>query len=82
MSRHLTRMFLPPTSGPLCKRTLSLAPHLRSQAGPDRILPATSHRAWQAEAAVVLRLREEGPQAMQPLSVPSFMYQQVNAINL
>ena len=39
--------------------------------------PADEFRAWEAEAAVRLRLPESGPGAIQPVSVPSLLRQQV-----
>jgi len=50
------------------------------QTGPDRILPAEDHRAWDPQAAVKLRLAESGPGAIQPISIPTLFRQQVEAI--
>ena len=52
--------------------------HEHVQAGPDRILPAEDHRAWDPAAPVKLRLADSGPGAIQPISIPTLFRKQVS----
>ena len=45
--------------------------------GVDKIRPADEYRAWEAEAAVRLRVAASGPGAIQPVSVPTLLRHQV-----
>jgi len=62
-------------------RNISVSQRLQhDQVGPDRVLPASDFRAWEAEAAVHLRLAQSGPASSQPISVPSLLRRQVEQL--
>ncbi|XP_018019281.1 long-chain-fatty-acid--CoA ligase ACSBG2 [Hyalella azteca] len=42
--------------------------------GPDQILPASSHKGWEANSAVTLQMKASGPTSAKPISVYSFLH--------
>lgn len=52
---------------------------MSDQQGPDRILPASALRTWDVDGAVKLRVSNEPPADMQPISVPTFVKRRCEA---
>jgi len=53
---------------------------LQNEVGPDRLLPATELRAWEAEAPVRLRENANDLLTIPPLSVPTMLKNQVDQL--
>jgi len=53
---------------------------LQKEVGPDRLLPATELRAWEAEAPVRLRENANDLLTIPPLSVPTMLRNQVDQL--
>jgi len=53
---------------------------LQNEVGPDRLLPATELRAWEAEAPVRLRENANDLLTIPPLSVPTMLRNQVEQL--
>ena len=57
-------------------RSFAVTPTLH-QHGPDQVLPAQDYRAWTADSAVKLRMKDTGPQSAPPISIPTLFKTQV-----
>jgi len=62
------------------KNFSTCANNFQKEVGPDRLLPATDLRAWQAEAPVRLRDNANDLATIPPLSVPSMLKNQVDRL--
>jgi len=62
------------------KNFATCANNSQKEVGPDRLLPATDLRAWQAEAPVRLRDNANDLVTIPPLSVPSMLKNQVDRL--